>query len=129
MQERGNKGENSGLVTSSCARAGKNARDLSHERATDPEASGLIEKVSHLGSHVAKARRCAEDKGVVIAEFFWRSSGCGLIHLCACRACDIIRHQLRDAFERDLYTINGSRPFRNGLGHGFYVAIHGIIEN
>jgi hypothetical protein len=37
------------------------------------QTSGLIEKVSHLGSHVAKARRRAEDDGVGIRQLRWIS--------------------------------------------------------
>ena len=125
----GMKREDGGFVAAARAGAGKDAGDLADERAAHPQAAGLVEKIAHLRRHIAEARRRAEDDGVVVAEFLGRSDGRRLVNLRAVFFRDLFRHEFRHALERHFDAVNGARAFRDGFGHGFDVAVHGVIEN
>ncbi len=92
QQGRMERGDRRLLAAMLSGSTGEHAADLPHQRALHPEAAGLVEEVAHLGAHIAEARGCAEDDGVVVREFFGLRDWRALVQLHAGFLGDFLRH-------------------------------------
>src|SRR6185295_6262511 len=110
------------------ASAREHAADLADQRALHPEAAGLVEKVTHLSTHVAKACGRPKDDGVVVCKVVHGRDWCALVQLHARSLGDLLRHQLGNALDRDLTTRYRKSPFGDRLGHLLDVAIGAVVE-
>jgi hypothetical protein len=89
------------------------AADLADHRARHPQAAGLVEKIPHLGGHVAEAGRRAEDDGVVFGQLLRLGERCVLCQLHSGLSRGLLGHQLRHPLDRHL----GSRDAACAFGH------------
>src|SRR6266403_586438 len=76
----------------------KDGRNFADQLSAEPEASGLIEEVFHLGGHVSESCRGSDDDRIVIDEFVRRGEGRFLIELEMAWLRNIFRHQFGHTF-------------------------------
>ncbi len=99
------------------------------QRTLGPEAAGLVEEVAHLPGHVAEAGRRTEDDRVVIGQFGRAGHFSGLVGLAASVLEHLFGHGFRHTLDGHLGALDAARAFRDGVGHGFDVAVHGVIQH
>ena len=110
------------------ARGGECAADLAVQGALGPQPAGLIEEIRHLRGHPAEPCAGADDDRVVIGKLLDLRDRSGLVELVVRGFGDLGRHQFGHALDID-GGAGFARALGNRVGHGFDVAIGGIIEN
>src|SRR5690606_2406301 len=112
-------GGDGGLVAAAGAGGGEHAADPADQRTLHPEPAGLVEEIAHLRGHVAKARRRAEQDGVIVAQLLRTGGRCGLIELGAGLAGNLLGHGFRHALDAHLDAGHAPRTLGDGLGEAF----------
>jgi hypothetical protein len=112
---RRDKCQDSALVPAPCSGRSKDAGDTANQRSLQPETPSLVEKVTHLRSHISKPGRRAKDNRIVLVELFGRSNRSGLVWFCSRMAGGFLGQQLRHAFCCDFHPINAAGPSATAL--------------
>jgi len=114
-------------VLAGCRR--EDAADFPNQRTRHPEGAGLIEEVAHLRRHVSEPCRRPKDYGVIIGEVRRRGERRVLVGFHAAG----FRHLLGDKVGNTLEIAGdpGDRFYavRDGVSHGFGVAISRVVKN
>src|SRR5665213_2743816 len=87
------------------------AGDLSYQRATHPQRTGLIEKITHLRGHISEPRRRAEYYGIVLIEFVRSCQRRRLIQLEPGCLGEFRRYDFRGSLDDDLRFRHTGRAF------------------
>src|ERR1035437_1183061 len=109
--------------------AGEYAGDLADQCAFHPQLAGLIQKIAHLGGHVAEPGRRAKDDRVVISQFFGGCDGSLLVQLHAHGTSSIFGNDFRHALDHLLHAVHHAHSFGYGFRHSFDMPIHAVIQD
>jgi hypothetical protein len=114
------------------ANAGEHTADLVDQIAAHPMPTALIEKIAHLGAHVAEARGCAEDDRVRIGKLLHprhRNVGeCRARLLCAALFEDVVGNKLGNLENACLHIRHFFRTLGYRFGQSIDVPVH-AVEN
>ena len=102
----------------------KDTADFPDQRAAHPQSAGLVEKRAHLSRHIAKARRCTKDDGIVIGQLVRCRHRCLLVKFDADGCCLFGRDGFSDTLERHVGAGDGSCAFGHCASHRFEVTVH-----
>ena len=115
------------------ARAREGTADLANQRPVEPQVARPIEEVAHLGTHVAKSRRGAEDDRVGLGQLGRLGDGNVGEHLAGLRGAAgpqrLVGHQFGNLREADLGAGHRFRATHDGLGQLVDVAVHAVEHN
>ena len=129
MQEVGDDREERHLLAAMLrGRGGEGAPDFPMQRATHPQAAGLIQKIRHLRRHAPEARAHADDDRVVIRELVHRRNWGFLIQLEMRFLRDLLWNEFGHPLDCDLGA-GLAGAFGDGLSHRLDMPIGGVIED
>ena len=117
------------FLAAASAGGGENAAQLVDQGTLGPQAACLVQEGAHLAGHIAKAGGHAKQNRVVVGQL-GRACYVGCLIGLATRVLEnVFRHGLWHTLDGDFCAADAACTFGHGIGHGFDVTVHGIVEN